>query len=131
MGNERTKREPNSFQQQSRLIKLKLITTTWPHELANKVNHQLIKYMPKVIFDHSKNTKLCINLAPCSSWIHHYLYTCTWSVFIAHVACLGKTSNSRHKYLGLFLRPKLQDYAQNFQLAQNFIFPNWKQIFGN
>ena len=87
--------------------------------------------MNKVISNHTKNVKLYINLAPCSSWnlcwMQASLYT--WRALISHVVCLGKTSSSWYKYSGLFLMPKILLYAQNSQCVRNSIFPNGKHIF--
>ena len=46
----------------------------------------------------------------------------TWSHFISHVVCLGKTSNSWYKYLGPYLKSEILQYAHNFQFVQSSIF---------
>ena len=51
--------------------------------------------------------------------------------FISHVAYLGKKLNSRYKYSGPFLSPKILRYAQNLQLVQNPIFPSREHIILN
>ena len=87
--------------------------------------------MNKVISNHTKNVKLYINLAPCSSWNLYWMQASlyTWRALISHVVCLGKTSSSWYKYSGLFLMPKILLYAQNSQCVRNSIFPNGKYIF--
>ena len=67
------------------------------------------KCMPKVI------------VITLKSWlpIHHQTIVeykpVLEDVFISDFVCLSKTSNSRYKYPGLFLRPKLLCNAQNSQ----------------
>ena len=55
----------------------------------------------------------------------------TWSAFISHAICLGRTSDSCYKYSQPFLMPKILWYAQNYQCVQNSIFSSGKHIFPN
>ena len=59
------------------------IILLWALYPSMTIHHEqciFIKYMPKVITDHTKNVELYINLTRCS-WNHCWMETCTWSAF--------------------------------------------------
>ena len=117
------------FNNLSKLIELKLISTTWPQRLTpkNKVTHQQISTCrPKSFLVTLKFSSLFI----VKSFFNVNFYT--WRrALISHVVCLGKTSNSWYKYSGPFLMPNILQYAQNSQCVQNSVFPSGKHVFPN
>ena len=84
-------KERNNFQQLIKILHLDLNSL-----LLKKVTHYQIGTCPHVISGHNKISSLFI----MKSLLNVNLYT--WSAFISHVVCLGKTSNSWYKYSGPF-----------------------------
>ena len=64
-----------------------------------------------------------------SKLIEQKFISTTWPHWLLHVVCLGKTSNSWHKYSGPFPKPNILRYSQNSRWVQNSIFPNRKHFF--
>ena len=80
--------------------------------------------MSKVISDHTKHVKICINLAHVCLEI---IVECKLVLVLIFIVCLGETSNDRYKYSESFLRSKFL----NAQLAQNSFLLNRIHIFFN
>ena len=56
-----TRIEPNSFPQQSKLVELKVISTTWPlNSLCKYIHPPADKHMPNILSNHIENFKLYI-----------------------------------------------------------------------
>ena len=86
--------------------------------------------MSKLVSYHTKNILLYINLALCLLGNHWWIWTCTWGVFISHVASLDKTSSNWCKYSESFLAKKFVVCTKS-PMGLNFIFSNGKDIFLN
>ena len=124
-------REENEFQQLifNKIHFYNLTSTAYSYKQGNPLPD---KYMSKVISDQTKNAQFYMNLVPCSSYNHCYMWTYALSAFVSHLPVWIKNQiNNWYKYSGHFVMPKIMRYASNSQCVQNLIFPNGKPFFSN
>ena len=101
----------------SKLVELGTIhfynLTSIAYTLTIKATHQQITTCPNYT-NHTKNSDHTKNVKHKFSFLFN-MKLLLKANFFSHVACLVKTSNSRYKYSGPFLRSKILWYVQNSQ----------------